>query len=135
MSSSRSLSSTFDELQSSKKGGHLAKSCNSSKRRVNLVHENKEMSDPSIYCNFIDADYDSEPEYGVLQLESAVRINSIELPKSNKGKTRSLSIQLRTGHTFFCSTVDTRSPVSFLNKRTCDLLLQRSPSIKFRDTT
>ena len=118
-----------------KKRSHFAKCCNSSKRRVNMVHENEEASDPSIDCNFTDADYDSEPEYGVLQLESAVRINSIELLKSNKGKPRSLSIELRTCQSFFNSTVDTGSPVSFLNKRTCDLLLQRNPSIRFWDIT
>ena len=106
-----------------KKRGHFAKCCNSSRRRVNLVDDSEEVTDLSIDCNFIDADYDSEPEYSVLQLESAVRIDSIELLKSNKGKPRSLSIQLRTGSSFFYSTVDTGSPVSFLNKRTCDLIL------------
>ena len=39
---------------------------------MNLVHEKKEVSGPSIDCKFIDAEYDSEPEYGILQLESAV---------------------------------------------------------------
>ena len=73
-------------------------------------------------------------EYGVLQLESAVMINSVETLKSSGGQPRSLSIQLRSGFSFFYSTVDTGSPVSFLNKRTCDFLLQRSPSIEFRDT-
>ena len=102
---------------------------------MNLVHENEEASGPSIDCSFIDADYDIEPEYGVLQLESAVRIDSIELLKSNKGKPRSLSILLRSGHSFFYSTVDTWSPVSFLNKRICDLILQGNPSIEFRDIT
>ena len=62
-------------------------------------------------------------------------INSIETLKSSGGKSRSLSIQLRSGHSFFYSTVDTGSPVSSLNKRTCDLLLQRNPSIEFRDIT
>ena len=100
-----------------------------------MVHENEEASGPSIDCNFIDAGYDIEPEYGVLQLESAVRIDSIELLKSNKGKPRSLSILLRSGHSFFYSTVDTWSPVSFLNKRICDLILQGNPSIEFRDIT
>ena len=76
------------------------------------------------FCNFIDVEQDSEPEYGVLQLESAVMINSVETLKSSGGQTRSLSIQLRSGYSFFYSTVDTGSPVSFLNKRTCDLLLQ-----------
>ena len=65
------------------------------KRRVNLVHENEEDSGPSIDCNFIDVEHDSEPEYGVLQLETAVRINSIETLKSSGGKYRSFSIQLR----------------------------------------
>ena len=69
----------------------------------------------------------------VLQLESAVMINSIETIKSSGVKSRSLSIQLRSGRSFFFSTVDTGSPVSFLDKRTCDLLLQRNPSIEFCD--
>ena len=88
-----------------------------------MVDDSEEVADPLIDCNFIDADFDSEPEYDVLQLESAVRIDGIELLKSNKGKLRSLSIQLRAGQSFFHSTVDTGSPVSFLNKRTCDLIL------------
>ena len=100
-----------------------------------MVDDNEEVTDPLIDCNFIDADYDSEPEYGVFQLESAVRIDSIELLKSNEGKPRSLSIQLHTGQSFFYSTIDTGNPVSFLNKRTCDLILQRNPSIQFRDIT
>ena len=66
-------------------------------------------------CNFIDVEQDSEPEYGVLQLESAVMINSIETLKSSGGKSRSLSMQLRSCRSFFYSTVDTGSPVSFLN--------------------
>ena len=97
--------------------------------------QNEEASGSSIDCNFIDAEYDSKPEFGILQLDSAVRMNSIELLESNRGKPRSLSIQLRSSHSFFYSTVDTGSPVSFLNKSTCDLLLQLNPSIKFRDIT
>ena len=62
-------------------------------------------------------------------------INSIETLKSSGGKSRSLSIQLPSGHSFFYSTVDTGSPVSFLNKRTCDSLLQWNPSVEFRDIT
>ena len=84
-----------------KKREHFAKCCNSSKRRMKLVHENEEASGPSTDCSFIDAKYDSEPELGILQLESAVRINSIELLKSNRGKPRSLSIPLHSGHSFF----------------------------------
>ena len=108
-----------------RKRGHFAKCCNSSKRRVNLVQEDEDVACPSVDCNFIDVDQDSEPEYGVLQLESAVMINSVETLKSSGGKPRSLSIQLRSGYSFFYSTVDTGSPVSFLNKRTCDLLLPK----------
>ena len=102
-----------------RKRGHFAKRCNSS----NLVQENEDASGRSMDCNFIDVEQDSEPEYGVLQLESAVMINSIETLKSGGGKSRSLTIQLRSGRSFFYSTVDTGSAVSFLNKRTCDLLL------------
>ena len=60
-------------------------------------------------------------------------INSIETLKSSEGKSPSLSVQLRSVRRFFYSTVDTGSPIWFLNKRTCDLLLQRNPSIEFRD--
>ena len=116
-----------------RKRGHFAKCCNSSKRRVNLVQENEDVAGPSVECNFIDVDQNSEPEYGVLQLESAVMINSIETLRSSGGQSGSLSIQLRSGYSFLYSTVDTGSPVSFLNKRTCDLHLQRNPSIEFRD--
>ena len=42
---------------------------------MNLVQENEKASSASIDCNFIDVEHDSEPEYGVLQLESAIRIN------------------------------------------------------------
>ena len=118
-----------------RKRGHFAKCCNLSKRRVNLVQENEDLAGPSVVCNFIDVDQGSEPEYGVLQMEFAVIINSIETLKSSGGQSRSLSIQLRSGYSFFYSRVDTGSPVLFLNKRTCDLLLQRNPSIEFRDIT
>ena len=47
-----------------------------------LVQENEEVSGPSIDCNFIDAEYDSEPDYVVLQLEISVRNSSIEILKS-----------------------------------------------------
>ena len=118
-----------------RKRGQFAKCCNSSKRRVNLVQEIEDASGSSIDCNFIDVEQDSEPEYGILQLESAVMVNSFETLKSSEGKSRSLRIQWRSGHSIFCSTVDTGSPVSFLNKRTCDLLLQQNPSIEFQDIT
>ena len=47
-----------------------------------MVQENEEALGPS---NFIDAEYDSEPENGVLQLESAVSINSIEVLSQTEG--------------------------------------------------
>ena len=88
-----------------RKRGHFAKCCNSSKSRVNLVQEKEEASSPSIDYNFIDVDHDSEPEYGVLQLESPVRINSIETPKSSGGKSK-----LRSGHSFFLFNCRHRKP-------------------------
>ena len=91
------------------------------------------MPSHSVDCKFIYIDYDSEPEYGVFQLESVLQIDSIDVLKSAGGKPRSNSIQLRSGPTFVYSTIDTGSPVSFLNKRILNLLLQRSPSIHFRD--
>ena len=48
-----------------RKRGHFAKCCKLSKRRVNLVQENEDVAGPSVDCNFIDVDQDSEPEYGV----------------------------------------------------------------------
>ena len=47
-----------------------------------------------------------------------VHINNVELLKAAGGQLRSISIQLRSGNSFFCATVDTGSPVSFLNKKT-----------------
>ena len=100
---------------------------------MNLVQEEEEAPSHSVDCNFIDVDFDSEPEYGVFQLEGVLQINSIDVLKSAGGKPRSNCIQLRSGPTFVYSTIDTGSPVSFLNKRTFNLLLQRRPSIHFRD--
>ena len=81
--------------------GHFAKCCNSSKQNVNLVQENEDASGTSMDCIFIDVEQDSEPEFGVLQLESAVMINSIETLKSSGGKSRSLSVQLYSGRFLF----------------------------------
>ena len=96
-----SVPTTENLVQLGKLRGHFAKSCVLSKRRLNLVQENEEASGTSIDCNFIDAEYVSEPEYGVLQLEKAVRINSIEILKSNGGTPKRLSIQLHSGHSLF----------------------------------
>ena len=72
--------------------GHFVKSCNSSKRRVNLVQEREYVAGPLVDCNLIDVDQDSEPEYGVLQLESVdynkkpIRLlGSIQIPISSSG--------------------------------------------------
>ena len=83
-------------------------------------------------CNLIDVNGDSEPEYGVMAVD-VVQINNVELLKTAGGQPRSLSIQLRSGNSFFYSTVDTGSPVSFLNKKTADILMKRIPNIKFKD--
>ena len=52
-------------------------------------------------CNFIDANNDSEPEYGVMAVD-VVQINKVELLKVEGGQPRSLSIQLRSGNSFLC---------------------------------
>ena len=113
-----------------KKKGHFAKVCNTTKRRVNMV-QNKEMSSDQ-ECNLIDVNGDSEPEYGVMAID-VVQINNVELLKAAGGQPRSLSIQLRSGNSFFYATVDTGSPVSFLNKKTAEILMKRIPIVKFKD--
>ena len=65
-------------------------------------------------CNLIDVNGDSEPEYGVRAID-VVQINNVELLKTAGGQPRSLNIQLRSGNSFFYATVDTGSPVFFLN--------------------
>ena len=61
-----------------------------------------------------------------------VQINNVKLLKAEGGKPTSLSIQLRSGNCFFYATVDTGSPVSFLNK-TAETPLRRLPEAKFKD--
>ena len=113
-----------------KKRGHFAKVCNTTKRRANMV-QNEEMSSDQ-ECNLIDVNGDSEPEYGVMAID-VVQINNVELLKAAGGQPRSLSIQLRCGNSFFYATVDTGSPVSFLNKKTAEILMKRIPNVKFKD--
>ena len=113
-----------------KKKGHFAKVCNTTRRRVNMV-QNEEMATDQ-ECNLIEVNGDSEPEYGVMAI-GVVQINNVELLKTAGGQPRSLSIQLRSGNSFFYSTVDTGSPVSFLNKKTADILMKRIPNVKFKD--
>ena len=82
--------------------GHFAKVCNTTRRRVNMV-QNDEMSTDQ-ECNLIDLNGDSEPECGVMAIE-VVQINNVELLKTAGGQPRSLSIQLRSGNSFFYSTI------------------------------
>ena len=120
-----------------RKKGHFAKVYNS-RRRVNRVEE--EEVQPSLETeidhNVLDQEDDSEPEYGFLSIISRrihhiVRICSLELLKSNRGKARNLSIMLRSYGKSFYAAADTGSPVFFLNKRTADVLLRQNPRSRF----
>ena len=113
-----------------KKRGHFAKVCNTTRRRVNMVQHEEVSSDQE--CNLIDVNGDSEPEYGVMAIDVAQIIN-VELLKAAGGQPRSLSIQLRSGSSFFYATVDTGSPVSFLNKKMAEILMRRLPNVKFKN--
>ena len=93
--------------------------------------QNEEMTTDQ-KCNLIDVNGDSEPEYGVMAID-VVQIKNVELLKSAGGQPRSLSIQLCSGNSFFYATVDTGSPVSFLNKKTADILMKLIPNVKFKD--
>ena len=95
-----------------------------------MVQKDEASSDQEY--NFIDANDDSEPEYGVMAVD-VEQINNIELLKAEGGQPRSLSIQLRSGISFFYATVDTGSPVSFLNKKTAEILMRRLPHVTFKD--
>ena len=84
--------------KASKKKGYFAKVSNTTKRHVNMVHQNEASSDQECNCNDV---YDnSEPKYGVLAVD-VVQINYLELLKAEGGQPRSLSIQLRSGNSFF----------------------------------
>ena len=95
------------------------------------------MAQPTIPVSEIDhivqnQDDDSEPEYGILSVQSqrqrpSVQICSLELLKSNRGTPRNLSVMIRSNAKSFYATVDTGSPVSFLNERTADVLLRHNP--------
>ena len=111
--------------------------CNS-RRRVNRVEEEEAQSslEREIDHIVLDQDDDSEPEYGILSIQprskrSSVRICSLELLKSNRGTPRNLSLMLRSNAKSFYATVDTGSPVSFLNKRLADVLLRQNPKSRF----
>ena len=93
--------------------------------------QNEEISSDQ-ECNLIDVNGNSQPEYGVIAID-VVQINNVELLKAAGGQPRSLSIQLRSGNFFFYATVDTGSPVFFLNKKTAEILMKRIPNVKFKD--
>ena len=125
------------ECRTCKKKGHFAKVCNS-RRTVNRVEEEEVQSnlETEIDNIVLDQDDDSEPEYGVLsitqrRIRHTVQICSLELLKSNRGTPRNLSVMLRSYGKSFFATVDTVIPVSFLNKRTADVLLQQNPTSRF----
>ena len=113
-----------------KKKGHFAMVCNTTRRRVNMVQHEEVFFGQE--CNLIDVNGDSEPEYGVMALD-VVQINNVEFLKAAGGQPRSLSFQLRSGNSFFYAMVDTGSPVSFLNKKTAEILMRRLPNVKFKD--
>ena len=50
--------------------------------------------------DFIDVGEYNEPDYGNMAID-VMQINNVELLKAEGGKRRSLSIQLRSGNTFF----------------------------------
>ena len=62
-----------------------------------------------------------------------VQINNVEFLTAAGEQPRSLSIQLRSGNSFFYAKVDTDSPVSFLNKKTAKILMRRLPNVKLKD--
>ena len=80
------------------KKGHFAKVCNTTMRRVNMVQQDEVPSDQE--CKFIDVNDDSEPEHGAMAVD-VVQIINVELLKAEGGQPRSLSIQLRSGNSFF----------------------------------
>ena len=95
-----------------------------------MVQNDEALSDQE--CNLIDVNGDCEPQYGVMAID-IVQLNNVELLKAAGGQPRSLSIQLHSGKSFFYATVDTGSPVSFLNKKTAGILMRRIPNVKFKD--
>ena len=116
----------------------FAKVCNS-RCRVNLVEEEDAQTSLETEIDHIvlDQDDDSEPEYGILSTQpqnkrSIVQIGSfLILLKTNRGTPRNLSVMLRSGAKSFYATVDTGNPVSFLNKRTADVLFRQNTKSHF----
>ena len=80
--------------------------------------------------DFIDVADETEPDYGAMAFD-VVQINSVEFLRAEGGKPQNL--HLRSGISFFHATVDIGSPVSFLNKRTADILMMKLSYVKFMD--
>ena len=59
------------------------------------------------------------------------QICCLELLNSNRGTPRNLIVMLRSNTKSFYATVDTGRPVSFLTKRTADVLLRQNPKSRF----
>ena len=57
-------------------------------------------------------------------------VKKLEVVNAATGKLLSIQITLRCGKTFFKATVDTGSPVSFVNKKTADYIVKTVPSAK-----
>ena len=109
------------------KKGHFAK-CSNSKNVAKVEVESDETVEEN--CNFISSD--SESEFAVLSVSAEepsrpiASVKKLEVVKAATGKLRSIQITLRCGKTFFKATLDTGSPVSFVNKRTADYIVQNS---------
>ena len=116
------------KCRSCRKKGHFAKCCNSNQ----VANVEKPDPDEEEDCNFIDSD--SEENYSVLKISKASlqteTVKNLEVINSATGKTKCLRITLNKRGSLFSATVDTRSPASFVNKRTAETLLQNDPNAK-----
>ena len=115
------------------KKGHFAKCCNS-KNLANVDAESDETTEET--CNFITSD--SESEFAVMAVEAVSRplksfpiaelVKKLEVVYSATGKLRCIQITLRCNQIFFKAKVDTRSPASFVNRRTVEHIVKSLPS-------
>ena len=110
------------------KKGHFAKCCNSNQ----VANVKQPDPDEEEDCNFIESD--SEENYSILKisetsLETEI-VKNLEVINSATGKTKCLRTTLKTRGSLFSATIDTGSPLSFVNKRTAETLLQKDPNAK-----
>ena len=115
------------------KKGHFAKCCHS-KNLANVDAESDETTEEA--CNFITSDCESE--FAILAVEGVFRtvksfpiaelVKKLEVVNSATVKLSCIQITLRCNQTFFRATVDTRSPASFVNKRTAKHIVKSLPS-------